>query len=574
MLVHKADRSRLIVRALVLALVAALLATVYPATSQPQAQAQTEGNGLVFTLTGGGWGHGVGMSQYGAWGRAASGQTATEILDFYYPGTTIEPITSYDDVRVHLATTPSTTLQTSEPITLVDAAGEPIVTTDVAGSQTLTVAVGNGTFVVTDSEGANLCMVIEEEPSTDEDVPLDGPSSDDERANIASRIDDDTTPEPEPVDACVGARIAVQYPDGSPVTLGATGVRYARGQLGFMATGTTMYVVAEELNMDTYLYGLAEVPASWPEATLDTQAIAGRSYAMERIERRRADPNWNNPWDMYSTVRDQAYLGYNHEVSAQANRWVAAVDRTSNLVMTWNNSPISAFYSSSNGGHTEDSGYVFFTSFPYFPAVPDTFDAYNNPNDTWQRTYTSAELSRWFAQSSFGSVGEINSIDIAGTLGASGRTDKATVTVFGSQRTIVTNGWQVMAIINGGVSREGGGLARMALSTKYTIEVSGEQPTGALDSAVRSGGQITVKGWFYDLNDSGSSPVEIHIDGQYVSTVQATEPRFDIATALQQGTNRGFVATVSVSAAPHQVCVHGSNTSDGQLMLLSCVTTD
>ena len=40
-------------------------------------------------LEGAGWGHGVGMSQWGARGRAHAGQSAAEILQAYYPGTGI-----------------------------------------------------------------------------------------------------------------------------------------------------------------------------------------------------------------------------------------------------------------------------------------------------------------------------------------------------------------------------------------------------------------------------------------------------------------------------------------------------
>lgn len=46
-----------------------------------------QGNPLSYTFTGGGWGHGVGMCQWGAQGRARAGQTAQEILRAYYPGT-------------------------------------------------------------------------------------------------------------------------------------------------------------------------------------------------------------------------------------------------------------------------------------------------------------------------------------------------------------------------------------------------------------------------------------------------------------------------------------------------------
>jgi stage II sporulation protein D len=45
------------------------------------------GKPLEYVFIGGGWGHGVGMCQMGAAGRANAGQTAEEILQAYYPGT-------------------------------------------------------------------------------------------------------------------------------------------------------------------------------------------------------------------------------------------------------------------------------------------------------------------------------------------------------------------------------------------------------------------------------------------------------------------------------------------------------
>jgi len=42
--------------------------------------------------TGGGWGHGIGMCQWGAMGRARAGQDYRTILGAYYPGTTIRDL--------------------------------------------------------------------------------------------------------------------------------------------------------------------------------------------------------------------------------------------------------------------------------------------------------------------------------------------------------------------------------------------------------------------------------------------------------------------------------------------------
>ena len=55
----------------------------------------------VFVLKGHGWGHGVGMSQYGALGRSAAGRDYKQILGFYYDGTNVGQ-TSQRKIRVLL----------------------------------------------------------------------------------------------------------------------------------------------------------------------------------------------------------------------------------------------------------------------------------------------------------------------------------------------------------------------------------------------------------------------------------------------------------------------------------------
>jgi len=67
------------------ALLAATLALVGGATLG----ASAAGAATSFSFIGGGYGHGVGMSQWGAKGRADQGQAAGDILGAYYPGTSI-----------------------------------------------------------------------------------------------------------------------------------------------------------------------------------------------------------------------------------------------------------------------------------------------------------------------------------------------------------------------------------------------------------------------------------------------------------------------------------------------------
>ena len=56
----------------------------------------------TFTIVGGGYGHGVGMSQYGANGMALRGAGAGRIISFYYGGAQARPATLPSLVRVGL----------------------------------------------------------------------------------------------------------------------------------------------------------------------------------------------------------------------------------------------------------------------------------------------------------------------------------------------------------------------------------------------------------------------------------------------------------------------------------------
>ena len=81
------------------------------------------------TFEGGGWGHGVGMSQYGAYGRALAGHSAQEILNFYYPNTQLVASQSVpDDLTVHLFSGEGATITTSGSVSLEDSTGEIFIT--------------------------------------------------------------------------------------------------------------------------------------------------------------------------------------------------------------------------------------------------------------------------------------------------------------------------------------------------------------------------------------------------------------------------------------------------------------
>src|SRR5205807_763523 len=101
---------RMPVRALSIALAAGLLAAGPAAASRSDLPpvcasscvAAKTGTGALFLFSGHGWGHGIGMSQYGAWGYALHGYGYQQILSHYYPGTTLGTTTT-TTVRVLLA---------------------------------------------------------------------------------------------------------------------------------------------------------------------------------------------------------------------------------------------------------------------------------------------------------------------------------------------------------------------------------------------------------------------------------------------------------------------------------------
>lgn len=527
------------IAAISIALAAALAATAVPAI------AQTDADSMI-TVSGGGWGHGIGMSQYGAYGRAVDGQTHEEILEFYYPGAELTTAETPDDVAIHLHSGKGTLVKPTGEVQIIGADGQVIY--NHRNAALLAIDKVRDGFTIIKPSGKNVCI-----------DPVLG-------------------------DECVGDKISIRFVQGEPIrvdvvdkiSIGTSGNSYQWGELVIsereFAPNSSLWVVLEQLTMDQYIYGLAEVPASWPSAVLQTQAVAGRTYGFDRMVSRRASSGWDFPWDLYSTVNDQVYHGLSKETGEFGPIWTAAVDATSEQVMLYNGNSITAFYSSSNGGHSEDSGYVFVTSLPYLLPQPDPFDSFANPYATWTRDYTGTEVGQWLSNSNLAHVGPVTDVVVSGNVGASGRVDRATVTVYGVDGSDQMSGNSFRNSINSGVASQGGGLSRQVLSTKYKVTVlGGEDPIGAIDDTDRSGNSVWVSGWVFDPDSSAAVDVEIRIDGDIVAEVPANQSRFDIDVAFGEGTSRGYATTVEVSTGAHQLCVYADNLGPGDHLLLGCV---
>ncbi len=144
--------------------------------------------------------------------------------------------------------------------------------------------------------------------------------------------------------------------------------------------------------MDKYLWGIAEVPSSFPAAALQAQAIAARTFAVKRAGR-----------VLMPTPTDQNWTGWKKETEGPGGRWgqtwKAAVDATSGKVVAsaGTGTLIDAFYSSSMGGHTEDERYVWGVEAPFLRAVDDSaWDAASsNPaeNRSWAVGFSWSKLA-------------------------------------------------------------------------------------------------------------------------------------------------------------------------------------
>jgi SpoIID/LytB domain protein len=122
-----------------------------------------------------------------------------------------------------------------------------------------------------------------------------------------------------------------------------------------------------KLPLERYVRGVvaAEMPASWPEAALEAQAIASRTYAL-------TSDAGGSRFDVYADTRSQMYLGPAAE-TASTN---AAIAATAGQIVEFAGKPAITYYFASSGGMTEDNENAFLGSSPepWLRAVPDSYE--------------------------------------------------------------------------------------------------------------------------------------------------------------------------------------------------------
>ena len=275
--------------------------------------------GTALIVTGHGWGHGVGMSQWGAYGYALHGWKYRRILAHYYPGTTMGHVGELH-VRVLLTQgASSVTVGCATQIRVTD-------------GRRLTRMLPAGTYGV----GPRLVLPV--------------------RKHGGGRS---------------FGHLAVLECDRAPLTFDG---REYHGSLALRSTGGGVSVV-NGLSLDTYLRGVvpSESPSHWPLAALEAQAVAARSYAVYELR----PSSW---YDLLPTTSDQVYGGVRAERPRSDHAVFATLGQ---VLMYGGRVARTYYSSSSGGRtEAVEDAWPGSAPIPYLRSVPDPYDSYS-PHHDW-----------------------------------------------------------------------------------------------------------------------------------------------------------------------------------------------
>ena len=133
----------------------------------------------------------------------------------------------------------------------------------------------------------------------------------------------------------------------------------------------------ETLDLEEYIIGVVagEMPASFEDEALKAQAIAARSYALNKIK------STNKEYDLLTDITNQVYITkeemqekWQEEYEKYYDKIKKAVEDTKNLVMMYDGEVISAYYFAMSNGKTEDVSLVFGENIDYLVSVDSSRD--------------------------------------------------------------------------------------------------------------------------------------------------------------------------------------------------------
>ena len=317
-------------RLLLLTALLTLLTLLAPATA---------GAAIRHVVRGAGYGHGIGMSQYGAFGFAKHGRGYREILGHYYRGTQVAP----------------------------------------ADTQTIRVLLQGPRREVTFTGATQAGGRALDPDRTYEARPtLDGVE-----LRHAGRRLEERFGSPLAVTG-VGDTVGLRGRAINGVTDGSY-----RGALELHRTNFGGLYAVNAAALDDYVQGVVpgEVPGDWPDEALKAQAVVARSYAL-------ATDAGGAVFDQYPDTRSQVYRG----LGSEQPRTNAAVRATAGEVVRYGGKVAATFFFSTSGGRTENVENVFYGSppRPYLVSVEDPFDG-DSPKHRWRLAFSQAQMQKRLA---------------------------------------------------------------------------------------------------------------------------------------------------------------------------------
>lgn len=367
-----------------------------------------------FTILWRGNGHGHGLSQYGAQGAAEKGLTASQILAFYYPGTTQSTATGA--MRVLLSAAPRDSLQVAatSSLTVVDTAANaayalPTAVAGVAVKQWRLGVNGQGKAVV------SYLQTVWKSYRT-----------------------------------LVGDGKFVDTKLGYVTLLNPSTRRYSGALLAASAVPNDLHrYTVNVVGLEQYVNGVVptEMSPSWAPAALQSQAIAARTYGL--FERAAHAGNF---YDICDSTWCQVYGGINAE-SPLATQAVAA---TRGIYLAYQGRPAFTQFSASNGGWESYGGY------PYLPSKADPYTP--TAEQVYGRSYSwsKPDISVAPLENAYPSIGRLTSVTITSREGGTGAVWRGRVMAM------------TLSGTGGSVSISGGSFAAIfgLSSTWFTLQVA------------------------------------------------------------------------------------------------------
>jgi stage II sporulation protein D len=373
---------RLLGGAVTLSLLSSLFLLSPPAAVADSAVAPKSGS---FTIKGAGYGHGHGMSQYGAYGAAQKGLGWKKILAFYYPGTKLTAMPAGTTIKVWL------TADSDDELRVKPAAGLKVT----SGGKTYRVPTGKAYTAWRITRSATSYRLAYRTTSGSWKTRATGLGRSTWSFSSSSKV------------------LRLMLPGGS--------TRDYRGSLALVKRGSGGRTVNKVL-LEDYVRAVVpvEMPTSWHTDAVRAQAVAARSYAV-----RLRDFYDYSGYDICDTTACQVYGGKAREDA----RGTAAARATAGTIVTYQGKVALTQFASSNGGAMAKS------NLPYLVAKKDPYDGVPT-SQAWTKTVTASAVAR--AWPSVGTVRKLQVTDRDGSGRWGGRVEK--IKIIGSKGSVTVGG--------------------------------------------------------------------------------------------------------------------------------------